>query len=107
MPSLEEFIKSRTQEQAKLINMRNIKGPKVHALTVQDGSRQFYKSKDKYKRKAQENPKKEGYSKPFSDVPNPKVEREEKGRNAHTVTKDSIQNTHACKKKYLMTQILH
>ena len=37
----------------------------------------------------------------------PKVEREEKGRNAHTAIKDSIWNLHACIKKIdLMTQIL-
>jgi hypothetical protein len=29
----------------------------------------------------------------------PKVEREEKGRNTDTAIKDSIQNTHACRKK--------
>jgi hypothetical protein len=31
----------------------------------------------------------------------PKVEREEKGRNAHTPIKDSIQNMHACRNKYI------
>jgi hypothetical protein len=45
MPSLEEFIESLTQEQTKLINMGKIKGPKAHALTVQDGSHQDQKSK--------------------------------------------------------------
>jgi hypothetical protein len=40
MPSLEEFIESLTQEQTKLINMGKIKGPKAHALTMQDGSHQ-------------------------------------------------------------------
>jgi hypothetical protein len=34
MPSLEEFIKSLTQEQTKFINMGTIKGPRAHALTV-------------------------------------------------------------------------
>jgi hypothetical protein len=69
MPSLEAFIESLTQEQNKLINMGEIKGPKAHALTVQYGSgHQYYKSKDKYKRKAHANPKKEGYSKPFNDA---------------------------------------
>jgi hypothetical protein len=38
MPSLEDFIESLTQEQTKLISMGQIKGPKVHALTVQYGS---------------------------------------------------------------------
>jgi hypothetical protein len=50
MPSLEDFIESLTQEQTKLINMGKIKGPKAHALTVQDGSHQYQKSKDKYKK---------------------------------------------------------
>jgi hypothetical protein len=37
----------------------------------------------------------------------PKGKREEKGRNADTVTKDSIRNLHACKKKIdMMSQIL-
>jgi hypothetical protein len=49
IPSLEEFIESLTQEQAKLINMGKIKGPKVHALTMQYGSHQYQKSKDKEK----------------------------------------------------------
>jgi hypothetical protein len=67
MPSLEEFIKSLTQEQNKLINMGKIKGPKDHALTMQDGnSHQYHKYKDKHKRKACANLKKEGYSKPFN-----------------------------------------
>ena len=58
MPSLEEFIESLAQEQTKLINMRKIKVPKVHALTVQDGSHQYQKYKDKDKRKAHAHPKK-------------------------------------------------
>ena len=37
----------------------------------------------------------------------PKVEREEKGRNAHTTIKDSIQNPHVCRNIYIMTQIIH
>jgi hypothetical protein len=36
MPSLEEFIKSLTQEKTKRIIMGKIKGPKLHALTVKD-----------------------------------------------------------------------
>jgi hypothetical protein len=38
MPSLEDLIESLTQEQTKLINMGKIKGPKVHSLTMKDGS---------------------------------------------------------------------
>jgi hypothetical protein len=69
IPSLEVFIESLTQERNKLINMGKIKGPKVHALIVHDGSgHQNKTSKDKDKRKPCENPKKEGYSKPFNDA---------------------------------------
>jgi hypothetical protein len=51
MPSLEKFIESMTQEHTKLINMGKIKGPKVHALTVQYGNgHQYQKSKDKKKK---------------------------------------------------------
>ena len=38
MLSLEGFIESLTEEKNKLINMGNIKVPKAHALTMQDGS---------------------------------------------------------------------
>jgi hypothetical protein len=80
MPSLEEFIESMTKEQTKLVNMGKIKGPKVHALTVQDGSgHQYHKYKDKYKRKAHANPKKEGYSKPFTDASKSKGGKGRKG----------------------------
>jgi hypothetical protein len=58
--SLEEFIESITQEKIKLINMGKIKGPKAHALTVQDGNHQYQKSKYKDKMKDHANPKKEG-----------------------------------------------
>jgi hypothetical protein len=92
MPSLEDFIKSLTQEQTKLINMGQIKGPKAHALIVQDGSHKYQKSKDKDKRKAHAHSKNEGYTKPFTDASGSKGE---KGRNACTITKDSIWNPHA------------
>jgi hypothetical protein len=49
MPSLEEFVESLTQEQTKLINMGKIKGPKAHALTMQDGNYQYHKSKNSIK----------------------------------------------------------
>jgi hypothetical protein len=52
IPSLEDFIESLTQEKTNLINMLKIKSPKAHALTVQYGSHQYYKSKYKYKRKS-------------------------------------------------------
>jgi hypothetical protein len=60
--SLEVFIESLTHEHNKLINMGKIKGPKVHALVLQDGRNhpnKKYKGKDK--RKVHANPKKEGY----------------------------------------------
>jgi hypothetical protein len=102
MPSLEDFIESVTQEQTKLINMGTIKGPRAHALIVHYGSHKYHKSKDK--RKSHAHPKKEGYTKSFIDASGSKGE---KGRNARTVTKDSIRNLHACKKKIdLMSQIL-
>ena len=92
MPSLEDFIESLTQEQTKLINMGTIKGPRAHALTFHDGSHKYQKSKDKDKWKAHAHLKKEGYTKPFTDASRSKGE---KGRNARTVTKDSIRNPHA------------
>jgi hypothetical protein len=78
--SLEDFIKSLTQEHSKLINMGKIKGPKVHALTVQDGSgHQYQKYKYKDKIKSHANPKKEGYSKPFNDASGSKGGKGRKG----------------------------
>jgi hypothetical protein len=47
MPSLEDFIKSLTQEKTKLINMGAIKGPRAHAVTVHDGSHKYQKSKQR------------------------------------------------------------
>jgi hypothetical protein len=60
--------------------MGKIKGPKVHALVVQDGinnTNNKYKEKDK--RKAHANPKKEGSSKPFNDASRSKGEKGIKG----------------------------
>ena len=60
--------------------MGKIKGPKAHALTVQDGSgHKHHKYKDKYKRKTHENLKKEGYSKPFTDASESKCGKGRKG----------------------------
>jgi hypothetical protein len=53
-------------------------------------------SKYKDKQKAHAHSKKEGYTKPFTDSSGFKGEKE---KNAHTVTKDSIWNPHACKNK--------
>jgi hypothetical protein len=95
MPSLKEFIESLTQEQTKLINMGKIKGPKEHALTMKYGSdHKYQKSKDKYKTKTHANPKKEGYSKPFTNALGSKGGKGRKGENAHTSIKDSIHNLH-------------
>jgi hypothetical protein len=96
MPSLEDFIESSTQEQSKVMNMGKIKGPKAHALTMQDDNdHQYQKSEYQYKRKTHANPKKEGYSNPSMMPSDPKVEREEK--NSLTSIKDSIWNMHVCR----------
>jgi hypothetical protein len=79
MPSLEDFIESLTQEQTKLINMGTIKGPRVHALIVPDGSHKYHKSKYKDKQKAHAHPKKEGYTKSFTDAFGSKGEKGRKG----------------------------
>jgi hypothetical protein len=66
MPSLQDFIKSLTQEKTKLINMGTIKGPRAHTVLVHDGIHKYQKSKDKDKRKSHAHSKKEGYTKPFT-----------------------------------------
>jgi hypothetical protein len=107
MPSLEDFIESLTREQTKLINMGKIKGPKVHALTVQDGSHQYQKYKDKGKRKSHENLKKEGYSKPFTNAFRSKGEKGRKGEKCTNCHKGFHSKSTSMKKKIdLMTQIL-
>jgi hypothetical protein len=107
MLSLEDFIESLTQEETKLINMGKIKGPKAHALTVQYGSHQHQKSKDKGKRKSHANPKKEGYSKPFTDASGSKGEKGRKGEKC-TYCHKGFHPESACmeQKIYLMNQIL-
>jgi hypothetical protein len=61
--------------------MGTIKGPKVHSLAVQDGSNHpNHKYKYKDKRKANENPKNEGYSKPFNDSSRSKGGKGRKGK---------------------------
>jgi hypothetical protein len=79
MPSLEDFIESLTQEQTKLINMGKIKGPKVHALTMQYGGHKYQKSKYKEKIKSHAHVNKEGYTKPFTDAFGSKGEKGRKG----------------------------
>jgi hypothetical protein len=79
MTSLEDYIESMTQEKTNLINMRIIKGPRAHALTVHDDSQKYHKSKYKDKRKAHAHPKKEGYTKPFTDASGSKKKKGRKG----------------------------
>jgi hypothetical protein len=104
MPSLEDFIKSLTQEQTKLINMGVIKGPRVHALTMHDGSQKYHKSKDKYKWKAHAHMKKEGYTKPFTNAFGSKGEKGGKGEKC-TYCHKGFHSEFACmqKKTYLMS----
>jgi hypothetical protein len=78
MPSLEDFIDSLTQEQTNIINMGTIKVPMTHALIVHDGSQKYHKYKYKYKQKSHAHPKKEGYTKPFSNASGSKGEKERK-----------------------------
>jgi hypothetical protein len=107
IPSLEDFIKSLTQEKNKLINMGTIKGPRAHALTVKNGSQKYQKYKDKYKFKAHAHPKKEGYTKPFIDASGSKGEKGRKGEK-FTYCHKGFHSEYACmqKKIDLMSQIL-
>jgi hypothetical protein len=107
MPSLEEFIEFLTQEKTKLVNMGKIKGPKEHALTMQDGSHQYQKYKYKYKRKSHAHPKKEGYTKPFTDASGSKGGKGRKGEKCTYYHKEFHPES-ACMKKQidLMSQIL-
>jgi hypothetical protein len=115
MPSLEVFIESLTQEKNKLIKMGKIKGPKVHALTLHDG-RGTQKGKErksmhliynKYKRKAHENPKEEGYSKPFNDASRSKGGKGRKGEKC-TYFHKGFNPESACMQKQIdqMAQII-
>ena len=107
MPSLEDFIKSLTQEKTKLINMGKIKGPKAHALTVQYGSQKYQKYKGKDKSKYHAHTKKEGYTKPFTDASRSKGEKGRKGEKC-TYCHKGFHLEFACMKKKidLMSQIL-
>jgi len=107
MPSLEDFIKSMTQEQTKLINMGTIKGPRVHVPTVHYGSQKYQKSKDKDKLKAHAHPKKEGYTKLFTDASGSKGEKGRKGEKCMYCHK-GFHLESACMQKQidLMSQIL-
>jgi hypothetical protein len=87
--------------------MGKIKGPKVHALTVQYDSHKYHKSKDKYKRKSHAHPKKEGYTKPFTDAFRSKGEKGRKGEKC-TYCHKGFHPESACMKKKIdiMSQIL-
>jgi hypothetical protein len=107
MPSLEDFIESLTQEQTKLINMGTIKGPRVHALTVHDGSQKYKKYKDKYKWKYHAHMKNKGYKKPFTNASRSKGEKGRKGEKC-TYCHIGFHSEFACmqKKIDMMSQIL-
>lgn len=107
MHSLEDFIESLTQEQTKLINMGEIKGPRAHALTVHDGSHKYQKYKDKDKHKSHAHTKKEGYTKPFTDASGSKGEKGRKGEKC-TYCHKGFHSESPCMQKQidLMSQIL-
>jgi hypothetical protein len=107
MPSLEDFIESLTQEKAKLINMGTIKGPRENALTMHDGNQKYQKYKDKDKWKYHAHPKKEGYTKPFSDASGSKGEKGIKGEKC-TYYHKGFHLESTCMKKQIdmMSQIL-
>jgi hypothetical protein len=77
MPSLEDFIESLTQERTKLINMGTIKGQRVHALTVHDGSHKYHKYKDKYNGKLMHIRRRKDTQNPSPMPPDPKGKRGE------------------------------
>jgi hypothetical protein len=99
MPSLEDFIKSLTQEQTKLINMGKIKGPRAHALNSMMEATNIINIKIKINTKLIHIQRRKGTQNPSPMPLDPKGKREEKGRNSRTFTKDYIRNLHACKNK--------
>jgi hypothetical protein len=88
--------------------MGKMKGPKVHALTMKYvSSHQYKKSKYKDKRKSHENPKKEGYSKPFNDASGSKGGKGRKVEKCSYYHKGFHQESKCMKKKiYEIPQIL-
>jgi hypothetical protein len=108
MPSLKDFIESLTQEKTKMINMGTIKGPGAHALTMHDGSHEYKKSKDKYKRKSHVHTNKEGYTKPFINASRSKGEKGRKGEKC-TYCHKGFHSESACmqKKIDLMSKIIY
>ena len=98
MPSLDDFIESLTQEKTNIINMGTIKGPRAHALIMHDGRHNIINVKIKINENLMHIRRRKGTQNPSLMPLDPKEKREEKERNACTVTKDSIQNPHALKK---------
>jgi hypothetical protein len=87
--------------------MGKIKWPNSHALTMQDGSHQYQKSKHKDKRKSHENAKKEGYSKPFTDASGSKGGKGRKGEKCTYFYKGfHLESSFMQKQIDIMTQIL-
>ena len=87
--------------------MGTIKGPRAHALTVHDGSHKYQKSKDKDKQKAPAHPKKEWYTKPFTDASVTKGEKGRKGEKCRYFHKGFHSESTCMQKKIdLMSQIL-
>jgi hypothetical protein len=107
MPSLEDFIESLTQEKTKIIKMGTIKGPRVHALTVHDDSQKYKKYKYKDKHKSHAHPKKEGYTKPFTDAFGSKGEKGRKWEK-YTYCHKGFYSKSTCMQKKIdqMSQIL-
>jgi hypothetical protein len=88
--------------------MAKIKGPKVHALILKDGSsHEYQKYKDKDKRNTHANPKKEGYLKPFNDSSGSKGGKGRKGEKC-TYCHKEFHPESTCMQKHIdqMAQIL-
>jgi hypothetical protein len=78
--------------------MGKIKGPKVHALTVQYGSQKYQKYTYKYKMKSHAHLKKEGYTKTFTDASGSKGEKGIKGEKC-TYCHKGFHSESACMQK--------
>ena len=87
--------------------MGAIKGPRVHALTVHDGSHKYHEYKYKYKHKSHAHTNKEGYTKPFTDAFGSKGEKGRKGKKC-TYCHKGFHPESTCMQKEidLMSQIL-
>jgi hypothetical protein len=100
MSSLEAFIKSLTQKQTKLINMGKMRGSRhMHLLCKMVEVTKIRNLNTKIKGRDMQIQTRKGTQNPSTIPPDPKVEREEKGRNERIVNEDSIQNLHACRNR--------